>query len=392
MRLASGVNTFRIVATALLFCVMASGLAYGQTAPAAQTPADQKPLMVEDVFKNVQLLKKIPAKELMDTMGFFAAATGLNCVQCHVEESGGNWAKYADDTPLKQTARKMILMVNTINQSFFAGRRVVTCVSCHRGASRPIVIPDLAEQYGEPHLREPDEILQQDANAPAADQIFSKYIQALGGAQRLATVKTFVAKGNSQGYDDYEKYPAEIYAKAPGERTVIVHAESGERRLSYDGRTAWSSAPTAEVPVPVLMLTGGDLDGAKIEAELAFPGRISQILTEWRVGKLTTVDGHDLQVVQGKLRAGGTPVKLYFDPQTGLLMRLVRYSDTIIGRVPTQIDYEDYRDAGGIKMPFKWTTTWTDGRSVTELTSVQLNAAVDDAKFGKPSAPQARTN
>src|SRR5216117_4206246 len=89
----------------------------------------ERPLMAEQVFKNVQLLKGIPVKEFMGTMGFFSAATGMNCTQCHVEESGGSWARYADDTPLKQTARRMIVMMNAINRTYFGGRRVVTCYS-----------------------------------------------------------------------------------------------------------------------------------------------------------------------------------------------------------------------------------------------------------------------
>src|SRR5437763_1263259 len=107
----------------------------GQARRAEQTAPEQKGQMAEDVFTNVQLLRGIPVKEFMGTMGFFSAATGMNCTQCHVEESGGNWAKYADDTPLKRTARKMIVMMNAINRTNFGGRRVVTCYSCHRGGT-----------------------------------------------------------------------------------------------------------------------------------------------------------------------------------------------------------------------------------------------------------------
>src|SRR5438876_29723 len=170
-----------------------------QARRAEQTAPEQKVQMAEDVFTNVQLLKGIPVKEFMGTMGFFAAATGMNCTQCHVEESGGSWARYADDAALKQTARKMIGMMNAINRTYFGGRRVVTCYSCHRGVTRPEVIPDLAVQYGESLLREPDEIFQQAPRVPSADQILDKYIQALGVAQRVANLTSFVAKGSQQG-------------------------------------------------------------------------------------------------------------------------------------------------------------------------------------------------
>jgi len=75
---------------------------------------------------------------------------------------------------------------------------------------------------------------------------------------------------------------------------------------------------------------------------------------------------------------------LYFDPQSGLLVRLVRYSASPIGRVPTQIDYSDYRDVSGIKFPFKYTFSWLDGRDVFQLTDVKTNVPIDAAKFGKP--------
>src|SRR5205085_8475691 len=71
----------------------------------------------------------------------------------------------------------------------------------------------------------------------------------------------------------------------------------------------------------------------------------------------------------------------------GLLVRQVRYTDSPVGMNPTQVDYADYRDVAGVKMPFKWTVTWTDGRSVIQLTDVKANAPVDAAKFAKPSPP-----
>src|SRR5437763_6546407 len=98
-----------------------------------------RPQMAEDVFKDVQILKGVAVDQFMGTMGFFSASLGLNCTDCHVEKSGGDWARYADDNVRKQTARRMMRMVNTINQMNFGGRQVVTCNTCHRGNSRPNV-------------------------------------------------------------------------------------------------------------------------------------------------------------------------------------------------------------------------------------------------------------
>jgi len=368
--------------------VVAMGIAVtcllGAARTGGQAESAQKPLMAEQYFKNVQVLRGISVKEFMDTMGFFAASLGENCTFCHVEESSGDWSKYADDNANKQTARKMILMMNAINKTYFGGRRMLTCYSCHRGGETPRVTPNLAEQYSAPVLEVPDEITEQAPGAPSADQVLDKYIQALGGAQRLANLTSFVARGTYQGYDDPEKRAAEIYAKAPDERTIIVHGANGESTTTYDGHSGWIAAPDTDQPMPVITLTGGDLQGAKVDASLSFPAGIKKAFSQWRVGFPTTLNDRDVQVLQGS-NPGETPVKFYFDQQSGLLVRVVRYTNLPVGLNPTQIDFADYGDVSGVKVPFRWTVTWTDGRSVTELNQVQPSAAIDAAKFAKPA-------
>jgi outer membrane lipoprotein-sorting protein len=349
----------------------------------------QKPLMAEDVFKNVQALKGIPVTEFMATMGFFSAALGYNCTNCHGDESLGNWEQYAADPPIKQTARRMILMVNGINRNNFGGARAVTCYSCHRGAGAPKAVPSLAEQYGEPPPEDPNEIeiVRQASTTPSADQILDRYIQAAGGAARLAALTSFVGKGTYEGFDTYHaKVPVEVFAKAPGQRTMIAHTQNGDSVTAFDGRAGWTAGP--DKPLPVLALpTGGDLDGVKLDADLSFPARIKQALTNWRAGfPATTIDDRDVQVVQGT-GAGGSRVKLFFDKESGLLVRLVRYTTTVVGVIPTEIDYSDYREVSGVKMPFHWIVTWTGGRSNIVLSDVQANVAIDAAKFGRPAPP-----
>jgi hypothetical protein len=138
--------------------------------------------------------------------------------------------------------------------------------------------------------------------------------------------------------------------------------------------------------VPVLALAGGDLEAARLEAALSFPQQIKQMFSQWRVGLPATIDDRDVEVVQGSA-PGRAPATFFFDRATGLLVRLVRYADSAVGRIPMQTDYADYRDVSGVKMPFRWTATWLDGRSTIALSEVQLNAAVDATRFDKPSAP-----
>ncbi len=345
-----------------------------------------KPLMSEQAFKNVQALKGIPVNQFLATMGFISASLGETCTDCHVGESGGSWARYADDTPRKRTARRMIAMVAEINRMYFGGLREVTCYSCHRGGERPRVTPSLADLYGPPHPDEPDRILKEGPTKPSADEILDRFIEALGGRERLSTVTSLAAKGAYKGFSDLDASALELFAKAPAQRTTIVHTPNGDVTTVYDGQAGWTLAPATDSPVPVLAMTAGDLDGARLDAELLFPAEIKKALKQWRVGYPTTLDDRDVQVVQGT-SDGKYPVNLYFDSKSGLLVRVVRYTDSPIGLSPTEVDYTDYRDVSGIKMPFRWTVTWLDGRASTELTSVELNRPIDTAKFRPPPEP-----
>jgi len=355
----------------------------------AQGGAQPKPLMAEDVFKNVQLLKGIPVNQFMDTMGFFSAALGYNCTNCHGDEVLGNWDKYADDVPVKRTARRMIQVVNTINSTLFGGRQAVTCYTCHRGTPSPKTVPSLLEQYSEPPPDDPNEVeLSPRARAtPSADEILNRYRQALGGSERLAAIASFIAKGTYEGFDSYhQKVSVEVYALSTGQRTVIAHTSGADRITAYDGHNAW--IVQKDKPVPVLELApGSELDGIKLDSALLFPASLKQALTGWRTGfPATSINDRPVQVVQAM--AGSTRVKLFFDQQTGLLTRVVTLTPTIVGPVPAQIDYSDYREVAGVKMSFEWRQTWTDGQSTYMLAEIQANVAIDPARFARPAAPR----
>ncbi len=278
-------------------------------------------------------------------------------------------------------------MMRVINQSFFGGRKLMTCYSCHRGDERPRVIPNLTEMYSAPLPPEPDQVLAQAPGAPSADSLLDKYIQALGGAQKLTGMTSLVAKGIYDGSPVSlitGQSPVEIFAKAPDQRTMIIHSDGGDATTVSDGHNAWSVAPPNYSPFPVIALTGTDFDAAEVEAELTFPARIKQSLTDWRVGYPFTIDNNDVQVVQG-MSAGKSPVILYLDSKSGLLLRLVRYTNLAIGMNPLRTDYGDYRDVSGVKVPFLIKQTSVAGQVTIKLSEVQLNVPIDAAKFAKPA-------
>ena len=375
MTLGSSKTTF--LATAALFtCLL--GAAFVR----AQAPAEKAP-MSDEVFKNVLVLKGIPVDQFMATMGFFSASLGMSCEDCHSADDR-NWDGFAADNTRKRTARRMISMMQKINDDNFGGRQMVTCYSCHRGADSPRVVPDFAVQYGPLIPADPNALITQAPLAPTADDVFNKYLQAIGGAQRAASMTSFVATGTNVGYgpESADKRAVEIYAKTPAQRTVIIRTSNGDNTATYDGRNGWIAAPLR--PVNVLQLAGQELEGAKLDAMMWFPSQLKQLAARWRVGVASTIDDKDVDVVQGNTPTG-IIVTLYFDQQSGLLTRSLRYTDSPVGKIPVQVDYSDYRDVAGVKVPYKFTMTWLNGRDTFEMSQVRPNVAIDAVKFARPA-------
>ena len=366
----------------LLFTVVAACFLAAVTAR-GQAPA-QRPPLAEEVFKNVQVLRGIPVNEFMGTMGIFSAALGMSCEDCH-RSGDTSWENYAAESPRKQMARAMVTMMAAINKTHFGGRQAITCFSCHRGADRPKPTPNLATLYGAPPPEDPRDDFAQAPAAPAPDAVFEKYLTAVGAAPRVPALTSFAATGTITGYGpDSEPRPFELAAKAPNQRAAVARASTGDSATVFDGRSGWIAAPHR--PVAVLALGGADLDGLRIDAELAFPSRIKEIAGQWRSGAATVIDDREVQPVQGT-GSGGALVTLYFDAESGLLVRQVRSVPSPVGRLPTQIDYADYREVAGVKLPFRWTVTWLDGKDTVELKDVRPNVALDAARFARPRAP-----
>jgi hypothetical protein len=382
-----------LVCVAALTLVLLSGIALSQ----------EKAQTSDQIFKNVQVLKGIPVDDFMGTMGLMSAAVGYDCSECHIG-AGTEKVNWAADNGKKIIARKMVTMVAAINRDNFQGRQVVTCWSCHHGRDRPSTTPAMENVYGAASL-EMDDALTQMPGQPSSDEIINKYLEALGGAQRLAGLKSYIATGSSVGFGGFGGGGhVQIFAKYPNQRTLLIQFDAatsrGDEVRSYNGHIGWMKTPLAVLTD--YQLSGVELDGATLDAELGFPGQIKQVLTNLRVSLPTTISdlsgpssqtatesgvglGQDrlVNVMQGT-GPRGMLVTLYFDQKTGLLMRMVRYGKTQIGRVPTQIDYSDYRDVGGIKMPFHMTFAWLDGRDAIQLSEIQTNVPIDDAKFGRP--------
>ena len=342
----------------------------------ASVPAAKK---AEEQFKNIQTLKGVPADQLIPSMQFIRASLGVECDFCHVQ---GAFEK--DDKKPKQTARKMMEMMFAINRDNFEGHREVTCYSCHRGSPDPVATPIIAAEDAKT-APEGKKVESKDASGPTANDLFDKYLQALGGAAAVEKVTSRVAKGTID--IGGKQVPSDVYSKDPGKRASFMHLPEGDSVTAFDGHEGWIGVPGR----PVREMHGSDVDDAAIDADLHFATHLKQMFTEAQVRGIEKLGDHEAYLVVGR-REGKPPLRLYFDSQSGLLVRLIRYVETPLGHLPTQIDYADYRDVGGLKVPFGWTVARPSGRFTIQVTDVKQNVPVDDAKFARPPAAPEESN
>ena len=339
-----------------------------------------------ETFKNVTTptLKVLTVADFMGAMGVISADLGLDCADCH-PGAGSDKADFVIDTPQKIMTRKMVNMVAAINKENFGGTQNVTCWTCHHGKEKPATTITLDKLYGSPN-DEKDDLISQSEGEPTGAQVLDKYIAALGGAQKLANLKSWVANGASVGYEGLGGGGTfTVYAKAPDQRAQVIifkdHPERGDTYRVYNGKTGWNKTPRNAVPE--YELSGSELAGMRFDALMAFPGNIKTALQAPLKTTTTELGERDVELVQG-FGPDALVVSLYFDKKTNLLVRMVRYARTPVGRVPTQIDYDDYREVDGIKFPFSYTFSWLDGRDAFKINSVQVNVPIDAAKFAKP--------
>jgi len=363
---------------AIVICGIVIGGVRAQSATAPQTASPAGPKKAEEQFKNIQVLKGIPADQLIPAMQFITASLGVECEFCHVQ---GAFEK--DDKKPKQTARKMMEMMFAINKDNFEGHREVTCYSCHRGSTDPVATPVVMSEepkVGAGDTKKPEEGEAKEASGPAAEVLFEKYLKAVGGAAAVDKVTSRVMRGTITFGD--RNIPIDIYSKDPDMRVSFTHTPEGDSITAFDGHEGWLGVPKH----PVREMHGSDIDAAAMDADLHFPEHLKDMFNMVEVRGSEKIGEHEAYMVMGQ-REGKAPLRLYFDEQSGLLVRLVRFAETPLGRLPTQIDYADYRNVAGVKIPFRWTLARPGGRFTIQVSEVKANGPVDDAKFAKPAAP-----
>ena len=316
-------------------------------------------------FKNIQIFKTLPATQIDPTMAFISGSLGVRCSYCHASNGFDK-----DDKQTKLTARGMIQMVFDLNKRNFIGQDPVTCYTCHRGKPTPVSVPAVGQNLWAASSPSPAP-----EAPPTVKQILDRYVQAVGGADALMKITSRTVKGSRIGADGV-LVPEEVYQKAPDKLLTVTSYPNVVFSNGYNGTAGWGhSSRDGATPLPDQLLAQLKRD-AVFYKELKTQEIYSSLTL---LGKASVRDA-DAYVIQAT-PADGPAEKLFFDVRTGLLVRRYTESDTPLGKLPLQVDYEDFREVDGIKQPFliHWSfpgRVW--GRKIDEI---KQNVPLDDAKF-----------
>jgi hypothetical protein len=333
--------------------------------------------------KNIKVLKGMPNAQLIPSMRFMSASLGVRCDYCHVTKNGQLDAA-AEDKREKQTAREMIRMVREINRANFKGEAQVSCFTCHTGQPLPQRFPSLPVAKAAASSKEaPDQASPGRSPLPMGIAIIDNYITAVGGQAAIDRITSCIIKGKIAtasgltGTYESEQVPPnygyESIITSAGSRQRIVNSTSGWEKTSFGvSDLSPDQVPDTKLSLPVLL-----------------DAQLKRQYSETEVSGREEIDGHDVYLVDAT-RKDDKRERLYFDVETGLLLRRISYTPTMIGIIPEQIDFGDYRGVEGLKLPFSVRISTADSNNPTSTRTfedVKLNVPVDGSKFTKPAGP-----
>lgn len=362
----------------------------------AQTPAAgpaEKTIAQEGREKNVKLLGDMPVSQFIPVMNYFASSLGRRCNYCHVNNNG-QWDYAADTKPEKNTAREMIKLVLDVNKGTFKGNPTVSCYTCHRGRNQPQGVPTLPLALPSPPPNQggsgpgagapgaqPQASPSPRPAPPTADEILAKYADALGGQAAVGKLKSRTAKGTIVQANG-NSFPFELI-QSGDMFYFVVTTPQGSFERGFDGKAGWEKNGPR-----VREITGAELINLRAGNSLFGMINLKDQFTAPPRVRRDRIGDKDVYYLDG-MTPDGRRLRFYFDAATGQLVRRMTFLTTMIGLIPDQVDFEDYRDVEGIKFPFVARASTTEAGnpvSTRTFTEIKLNAAVDAAKFKMPPA------
>jgi photosynthetic reaction center cytochrome c subunit len=346
---------------------------------------------VEQVQKNNKKQKGLPSSELLPVMHFMRTSLGVRCDYCHVAENGKYWM---DDKPAKQTARRMLEMVSSINKNNFASQPVVTCNTCHRGSPKPVGVPAIGQGTFTDTTRA-DDAATVSAPLPTAEQVFDKYIEALGGNDVVEKIKTRTTKltllrpklinsGMTKAtmLNRGETWTAETFHKAPNKYLSVVTTPNGVIYQGFNGTVGRIKTGKDQ-----RQMTTVELEWIKRQADLFDNLKLKERYSKAAVTTREKLGDREVYVVDAR-SVEDKAERLYFDVKTGFLLRRIVFTEIKLGLDPEQTDYEDYRAVVGVWLPFTVRTSYLDDNhygTTRTLTEIKQNVPLDDQKFDPPA-------
>ncbi len=361
-----------LFSSGVLFAVTAAGSGFcrAQGAP----PEQPQEKTAEQQFKNIKVFRGLPASQVMPAMSFMRASLGVQCSFCHVEREFDK-----DGKEEKESARKMILMVREINQTNFAGRNEVTCNTCHNGRPHPASVPAFAEITGRTVPSATAAERKSTEPLPSLDQILGKYLQAVGGRDALEKVSTRVMVGTRTASEGWSA-PLEVYQKAPN-KILTTYKLGSAFYTGFNGTVGWFQSNRG-----LREAEGQNLIRLKQEAEFT-PLTLRDGYQNLRVIGKQPVGDRQAYVVQGTPKGGRSLERFFFDMESGLLLRISARDATPLGPLPEETDFDDYRDVGGVKLPFTILHLSADHSYRDVYSEITQNVQIDDTRFDKPVVP-----
>lgn len=344
-----------LLASIPLFGVLVSG--------AFQTSSQTKVQTAGQKFKNIKVLKDMPADELGKVMNIMSSSLGVNCSFCH---TGDDFAK--DGNEHKDIAREMIAMTFDLNKKYFAGATEVSCHTCHQGKAHPNSITPYIPPAP---ARKPTDASK---TKPTVDQIFENYVKALGGKDAIAKIKTRYIKAQ-RVEPSGEIEPEEVFYKAPDRMLATTAYGKYIVAEAYDGKKVWKTGDNSAI-----ILKPDEAEQILREAQLFQPVTFKSAFSQTTFSGTEKLNGSDVNVIRAT-SISGSRERLYFDAVTGLLVRRTTAIPTVLGDFTVVVDYDDYKDFDGVKIPTttRWSMpaiSWT--RKVLEMKN---NLPIEDSKF-----------
>jgi photosynthetic reaction center cytochrome c subunit len=349
----------------------------------------------EQVQKNIKVLTGLPQSQLIPVMNYMASSLGRRCNYCHVNNNG-QWDYASDEKPEKSTAREMIKLVLDVNKNTFKGNVEVGCYTCHRGRNSPQSLPTLPLPLPSPPPGNAGGAASAPASAagspaaqasprpsppplPSADDVFNKYLAAIGGQAAIDKLTSRAAKGTLVQANG-ATLQFEMYQSGPEKFYVVATTPQGPFERGFNGQVGWEKTARG-----VREVTGGELTNLKMSNALFSLIKLKEQYARPPRVRRDRIGDREVYVTDGVM-ADGRRLRLFFDSASGLLLRRVTILSTMVGNIPEQADFEDYREVDGVKFPFTARSSTTEAGNPTStrtFTEIKLNGPVDDAKFNR---------